>query len=93
MSELKTESAKRSLANLRDYQAVFLTPEGEKVLKDLMKRFGMLNSTAHDNPYTTYYCEGQRAVILHIIEKLKMNINDVYSVLLKQENSDDIKLP
>lgn len=65
---------KKSLANLADYKFVFSSPQGEKVLFDLMKMGNMLSTThMYNDPTTTSYNEGRRAIVLDIIRKLKVN--------------------
>lgn len=52
----------------RDYRAVFETPAGQKVLKDLMT-FGKFFDTSYvpGDPTTTAYNEGMRRMILRIL--------------------------
>lgn len=57
-----------------DYQRVFGGEVGKRVLNDLFKRFGFTHTTAIANdPHGTYFNEGQRAVILFILERMKMD--------------------
>lgn len=55
------------------YQKVFDCPEGQEVLKDLLKTFHYFHSTLSDSPYETHYKEGQRSVVLRIISTLKVD--------------------
>jgi hypothetical protein len=59
-----------------DYAITFSTKEGERVLQDLKKAY--YHRTSFDSePYTTAYNEGQRAVVIRIINLLtKGDINE-----------------
>ena len=77
----------RSLANFAEYQKVFSSDNGKKVLWDLMKHCGMLG-TSHvpGDSHSTAYNEGSRTVALYILTKLNTNIN-----LLEKRINAEIK--
>ena len=65
------------------YSEVFLTPNGQTVLEDL-KRVAFFNSTTINQiPHIMGFNEGQRAVVLHIISRMNLD------VLKLKEGSDD----
>tara|TARA_Y100000310_G_scaffold239682_1_gene243373 strand:- start:11728 stop:11985 length:258 start_codon:yes stop_codon:yes gene_type:complete len=65
MSNLNTNKA-------RLYKQVFGTPEGQKVLKDLMDFCGFMTpSYTPDNQYNTAFNEGRRRVLLRILSFMK----------------------
>jgi hypothetical protein len=75
MSQAKKESqplkaAKKRQAKVNAYQAVFHSPEGTKVLHDLMQFGYMLNSSYSADPYRTAFNLGQQNVILKILTEL-----------------------
>lgn len=53
-----------------DYRMVFGTEPGRRVLRDLVGRFGILQPTWDPNPYAASLNEGQRAVVLSILNTL-----------------------
>ena len=53
-----------------DYLTTFTTPEGERVLADLTSAYYHRSSFSKD-PYETAFKEGQRAVIVRILNLLK----------------------
>lgn len=59
---------KKQTDTVTAYQRVFATEDGETVLKDLMK-LGWFDrsSFAPDNQYETAFREGQRAMVLRVI--------------------------
>ena len=65
------KQAKRSLAKLADYRETFATDQGKRVLWDMMKQFMMTRSFVPGDSYATHFNEGQREVLLHILNKLK----------------------
>jgi hypothetical protein len=62
---------------LSDYRTVFSTPEGKKVLLDLIARHYVLGSTFHNEPTIMANNEGQREVVLHILRYMQMKPSDI----------------
>jgi hypothetical protein len=55
----------------KDYQYIFSTDEGKRVLSDLQRRCFFTTSTfVPDNANETFVREGQRSVVLHIINMI-----------------------
>jgi len=68
--------AKAKAEQLRkDYQSVFKSEEGQRVLEDLKLTCFYHSPTIHEMPHIMAYQEGQRNVILHIETKLKLTAN------------------
>jgi len=57
--------------NIKIFQRVFKSPDGEKVLEDLEKRCNIHTSSFSQDPYETAFREGQRSVVLFIKSTLK----------------------
>lgn len=58
-----------------DYLTTFTTPEGERVLADLTSAYYHRSSFSKD-PYETAFKEGQRAVVVRILNLLKEDITN-----------------
>ena len=58
------------------YKAVFGSPVGQEVLRDLARRFNFMTSTVGD-AHEMAVMEGQRTVILHILTMLRMSDEDI----------------
>ena len=58
---------------IKDYQEVFNNDTGKKVLNDLLDKFDALSFK--ENPYTTAFREGRRAVIIYIKDRVGAKIN------------------
>ena len=58
-----------------DYLTTFTTPEGERDLADLTSAYYHRSSFSND-PYETAFKEGQRAVIVRILNLLKEDITN-----------------
>jgi hypothetical protein len=56
----------------KDYQSVFNTEAGKRVLEDLKRTCFYYGPTIHAQPHIMAYNEGQRNVVLHIETKLKL---------------------
>ena len=57
--------------NIKLYQRIFKSEDGEKLLEDLEKRCNVESTSFSKDPYETAFREGQRSVILHIKNILK----------------------
>lgn len=70
----------------QDYRAAFTTAAGARVLRDMMRAFHMARPTHVDgDPYASAFKEGQRSVILLILNKLEV-ANDPDRFLQEIEN-------
>ncbi|MDA9203596.1 hypothetical protein N9O38_00895 [Flavobacteriaceae bacterium] len=58
----------------KQYKITFSSKEGEKVLADLTSAYYHRGSFK-ENPYETAYREGQRSVLIRIINLIKENKN------------------
>ena len=59
--------------NIKLYQRIFKSEDGEKLLEDLEKRCNVESTSFSKDPYETAFREGQRSVILYIKNILKQN--------------------
>jgi len=73
------------------YRAVFTSPDGEKVLRDLMKRGGLLEtSMVEGDPHLTAFKEGKRAVILDVLAELRWSEKEIAG--LARERQEELPL-
>lgn len=56
----------------RDYRVVFGSPEGERVLADLIDMNGVLRPTFDPDPNVSAFNEGRRNVLLDILRYLSV---------------------
>jgi hypothetical protein len=61
----------------KDYQSVFTSENGQRVLEDLKKTCFYYDTTLHEQPHIMSYQEGLRNVILHIETKLKLTADKI----------------
>lgn len=59
------------VAQARDYIATFESEAGKRVLRDLMTIAGVFNTNFEPAPSTHAFREGQRAIVLDILWKLR----------------------
>jgi len=59
----------------QQYKITFSSKEGEKVLADLTSAYYHRSSFIKNDPYETSYREGQRSVLIRIINLLKEDKN------------------
>lgn len=72
--------AAKATATMNAYRRVFSTEDGKIVLNDLMKACFIMRSTVGNSSDETSYNEGQRNVVLRILETCKMTSTEVEKV-------------
>ena len=74
-ADVFNDTAEKDLKLLSgDYKQTFTSKQGERVLQDLMEAYYKRISFSRD-PYATAYNEGQRAVVVRILNLLKEDNN------------------
>jgi hypothetical protein len=72
------------------YKAVFNGPSGDKVLAELMKLCHFHSTSFNaENPYKTSFNEGQRSVVLHILNILKLDETKLLELIKYQGGYDE----
>ena len=72
-----TDQNLRHVATISDYQQTFNTSCGQKVLRHLMKNCGIMQPSMDlktCNSHATAFNEGRRAVIIEILQKLRLDL-------------------
>lgn len=73
MAKKLSQEAEKARSLLIDYKAVFRTPEGERVMKDLMANNYILGNIFDKDPMVMAFRAGERQAILSILDKLGMD--------------------
>lgn len=87
------DDAMKAQDNLaQSYQRVFSTPDGKKVLEHLMTCFHVRTIAKGMDPYDTYFRDGQRSVVMHILGHLDLNLKEFRRKIssVQEETHDDI---
>lgn len=71
MSDKVTKKARSQAGIVRAYKNVFESPDGRKVIADLMRVHGMMSSSFSGDANQTIFKEGERNVVLRILAVLK----------------------
>lgn len=87
----KEQLSEQAAETLKAYRTFLSTPEGELVLSDLMKSCFYSTSTISDNPHITSFNEGQRAVILRIIQTANLSPEQINKVTGRAEVGKDLE--
>lgn len=81
---------------INDYEAVFGTDAGERVLEDLMREFHVRDTTFHPEATVHAHSEGERNVVLYILSMLDRanpdywkRVKDMPSVSPDYEEEDE----
>jgi hypothetical protein len=86
MSEAKPNDKrlKRQLSLVQQYKDLFESPSGKKVLHDLIKQTGMLDTShANGDSHATAFNEGARGVCLYILKRLNTSESDLFELIKK----------
>jgi len=70
--------AERAVTRVDDYQKVFNSPHGKRVLYDLMLTCHMMQPLDTTNPTKMAFEEGQRQVVLRIMTYLKLDVAQLH---------------
>jgi hypothetical protein len=82
------KNSNKMVAKIIDYKVAFSTDSGERVLYDLYKVCGLLTSSFSENPQEMAFKEGQRNVVLHILNKLKTDPIKLKKFIEERENEE-----
>lgn len=82
-------SGRRRLALTQAYQSVFSSPEGKMVLYDLIDEHGVLGNVMSPDARETAYRDGQRMVVLRIIDTLRMDWSQLEHLLDEQQPTEN----
>ena len=77
------------MAKVADYQQLFNSDVGKRVLQDLIRTFLLTNPHVNKDPYSTEFNAGAQSVVQTILSKIKYNIKAVTEMLREQEEGDD----
>ena len=78
MNKRDKEIAKRSVAKASLYQEVFSSANGKRVLQDLIKTHHMYGSIFDGDVNSTLVHEGERRVVLRILNILKLDVQSLH---------------
>lgn len=78
---------KKQTALIQAYKDVFETPQGEKVLFDLMDRYSMLMPTysSKDSTEDMVFREGQRSVTLRILTMIETDMKRLHQIIKERQ--------
>lgn len=72
------------------YKNVFSSVQGKEVLDDLIKSCYLLSPTFSKDPYETAFKEGQRNVVLKILQLLEVDLNKVEEMIKQSHDEHEI---
>ena len=81
----KKKIEKKYIGIVKAYRNVFMSPEGEKVLQDLMKVHHVKSSSFDPNPQVAAFKEGERNVILRILTRMNLDISEIQKRLEERD--------
>ena len=89
MDKVTKKRSRKPVDRALSYQALFSSDDGQKVLWDLMHNHHMIGSTFSKDPYEMALKEGERNVVLRILQILKIDVATLAKRIeegLKQES-------
>ena len=83
-------SHRRQVDKVRTYRAVFETPEGKRVLHDLMKQHHVLGALPARDAHEIFRAEGERNVVLRILSLLNIDPLKFEEILKQGVNNESL---
>lgn len=83
---------KKKLDQVANYQFVFNSEEGKKVLYDMMKTHYVIGSTFSKDPYEMALKEGERNTVLRVLSILKIDPQKLLEDINKGIEQDNLYL-
>jgi len=80
------DAAKRQMERIVLYKKVFSGEHGSSLLKDLLVRCHIKESTMCKDPYDTAFKEGERSIGLFILSQLGYDLEKLALYISKNEN-------
>lgn len=73
-----------------DYDTIFSTPEGKRVLADLAQRHGVFETVfVPGDPHHTAFREGKRSVVTDLLRYLNISIAELQQLEKLNERTSD----
>jgi len=73
---------------INDYKKVFSSPEGKRVLFDLMKQGHYFHSSFTGDPHEVIFREGERNLVNYILTLMKQDTTKLYEEIQKREQEE-----
>ncbi len=84
------DTVDKKTKSISDYKELFGTDIGQKVLMDLMKNHGVLQSLhCPGDPYSTAFNDGARSVVLRIMKRSKIDTKKMMELLDKMNQEQE----
>jgi len=81
---------KKKMDQVANYQSIFNSDEGKKVLYDMMKVHYVIGSTFSKDPYETALKEGERNTVLRILSILQIDPQKLLEDINKGIEQDNL---
>lgn len=84
---------KKRAEMIQRYKKFFGSPDGEEIIKDLIKSCGILNPIFNKDPIVMSYNEGRRGMVLDIINLLDFDEKRIYDLtrqVQKERNQENV---
>lgn len=85
MSNTQKSQVGRKIATAADYQKVFSTLQGQRVLSDLVYRH-LVAPRFHPDPYINAHKSGQEDTVKEILNILKLDIGSIRQRMLEEDS-------
>jgi len=88
MARRKKKSGDQQLDLIKAYQSFFETEDGKLILYDLMRAGRMFTKTVGSSPEETSRNEGQRELVVYILEQINRDIEQVIKFIEQQKENE-----
>ena len=85
-----SKEQKKRLTLLQAYKRLFSSDEGQMVLKDLVSTHGMLSTSFKSDVNDMIFREGERNVILRILDKISYKEEQLMKLIKQIEGEENV---
>lgn len=87
MSTMERLIGRRQADNIQAYRDTFESPQGKKVLLNLISTHGVMTSTFDKDPQLAAFKEGERNVVLRILSLLKADPQQIRNLIRESDDA------
>lgn len=85
----KSSKEKKVVETINHYKKTFTSDSGHKVLLDMIKASGMLNTSFDISPHQMAFNEGQKALVLRILRTIETDPAKLLELINKAGQSEE----
>ena len=82
------EDEKKEIKKIQAYKKMFGTPEGQVVLRDLLRNGGFFTGTFNESHSVMAFEEGRRSIVMEILRTTQVNVDEIINEFNRMEKEN-----